>query len=600
MTSSGARSSHPASRDAVPSEEIIEISLASSSIVEVAPEAARALAPDATMPERIGRYRLLHELGRGAMARVHVAVTHGPAGFEHLAAIKTLLDCYTHLDEFNTMLLDEARLGAAIRHPNVVETLSVGIDPIAGPFLVMQYVEGVTLATLLKRAREQGRVMPTRVIVRILADMLEGLAAAHAVRGPDGEPMRIVHRDVSPQNVLVGVDGVAKVSDFGVAKAKARLTTTQAGQFKGKASYSSPEHVAGEQVDERADVFSAGVMLWEGLTAQRLFKGDMVTSMRRVLTEPIPWVSRIAPQHEAFDEIAARALERTRERRFQSADAMLEALMRVAEETGVVGTHREVAAFVSLTCGDGIESDRRVIAHHRTLARDAPKRDASSDAIDITIPTPPPASMAQDAHDARKRRASARLDTIKVRVAQRKQRSAARVVGLAAVTLAALTLAFVVARVVRPHVVATPIAATTLPVETEAETEAVAEAVTEAVTEAEAEAVIEPVIVTLPAAAAEPDAEAPPPPVQVRREPRRARPVAPAPPADDDAPIAPTPETEAAPELSTSATAVVLAARDAVRAMETDDESESEPDALTREPPDLDHQPIAAVQPPAP
>ncbi|UJR79916.1 serine/threonine-protein kinase [Sandaracinus amylolyticus] len=590
MTSSGARSSHPATRDAVPSEEIIEISLASSSIVEVPPEAARVPVPGG-VPERIGRYRLLHELGRGAMARVHVAVTHGPAGFEHLAAIKTLLDCYTHLDEFNTMLLDEARLGAAIRHPNVVETVSVGIDPIAGPFLVMQYVEGVTLATLIKRAREQGRAMPTRVIVRILADMLEGLAAAHAVRGPDGEPMRIVHRDVSPQNVLVGVDGIAKVSDFGVAKAKARLTTTQAGQFKGKASYSSPEHIAGEQVDERADVFSAGVMLWEGLTGQRLFKGDMVTSMRRVLTEPIPWISRIAPQHEAFDEIAARALERTRERRFQSADAMLEALMRVAEETGVVGTHREVSAFVALTCGDGIDSDRRVIAHQRTIARDAPKRDASSDALDITIPTPPPASMAQDAQEARKRRASARLDTIKVRIAQRKQRSAARWMGLAAVTLAALTLAFVVARVARPHIVATPIAETALPLETEAVAEPAPE------TPAEVETAIAPVIVTLPPAAAEPEVEAPPP-VQVRREPRRARPVAPPPPAEDEAPAAPLPETEVAPELSTSASAVVLAAR--AEASEEVEETRSESETVARDEPDLAHQPIAAVQPAPP
>jgi len=212
------------------------------------------------------RYRLHHELGRGAMASVHLGTLDGPHGFQRAVAIKRPHSFVYEDPALVRMLIDEARIASKISHPNVVATL----DVVAGEgdlMLVMDYVHGVTLAHLVEA--HKGPVDPP-VAVAVIVGVLHGLHAAHEARGSSGEPLGIVHRDVSPQNILVGADGVARLADFGVAKAAGRLHTTQEGRVKGKVAYMAPEQVRAEPLDRRADIWAAGVVAWEVLAGRRL------------------------------------------------------------------------------------------------------------------------------------------------------------------------------------------------------------------------------------------------------------------------------------------------------------------------------------------
>ena len=223
------------------------------------------------------------------MATVYLARLSGVGGFQRFVAIKRLHPHLAREPEFIEMFLDEARLAARIHHPNVVPILEVGASE-EGYYLVMEYVEGDTLARLLARSAQTGRAPARPVGLRVIIDMLAGLHAAHELKDDDGKPLGIVHRDVSPQNVLVGVDGSSRLTDFGVARATSKLSTTRTGQLKGKLAYMAPEQARGaKDIDRRADVFAAGVVLWEVLACRRLFKGDgEADTLNKVLNEPIP------------------------------------------------------------------------------------------------------------------------------------------------------------------------------------------------------------------------------------------------------------------------------------------------------------------------
>jgi serine/threonine-protein kinase len=225
-----------------------------------------------TLPRMLGRYALYERIASGGMASVHIGRLVGPVGFARTVAIKRMHPQFAEDPEFVSMFLDEARLAARIRHPNVVPTLDV-VATDGELFLVMDFVQGESLARLIRASTHRGELIPPAMAATIMAGVLHGLHAAHEAKNERGERLEIVHRDVSPHNVLVGVDGVSRVLDFGVAKAVGRLQTTREGQLKGKLAYMAPEQLRGS-VTRATDVYAASVVLWEALTCQRLFQGE--------------------------------------------------------------------------------------------------------------------------------------------------------------------------------------------------------------------------------------------------------------------------------------------------------------------------------------
>ncbi len=302
--------------------------------------------------QRLGNYELLLEIASGGTATVGIAIYRGAAGFERLVVIKRVHRQLTRDPDFTAMLTDEARLASSIRHPNVVPVIDVlRVDDEV--VLVMDYVDSVTLSQLGKDASKQQRWLPMPVVSRILIDTLVGLHEAHEATDIRRQPLGIVHRDVSPQNVLVGDDGVARVIDFGIAKARSRIARTRAGIIKGKCAYMAPEQVDGQTVDRRCDVFAAGIVLWESLTGARLFRGeDEFDEMRRVMTAPIPPPSSIAPGcGPDVDALLSHALARPVGERFQTALAFARAL----EHAIPPAPARAVAEQVEAICGTELD-----------------------------------------------------------------------------------------------------------------------------------------------------------------------------------------------------------------------------------------------------
>lgn len=296
------------------------------------------------------------------MATVYLGRLVGFGGFQRFVAIKRLHPHLAREAEFIDMFLDEARLAARIHHPNVVPIIEVGTSD-RGYYLVMEYIEGDTAARLFARsAQEKKRVSPG-VGIRIVLDALAGLHAAHELRADDNSALEIVHRDVSPQNILVGVDGIARLTDFGVAKAASRLSTTKSGQLKGKLAYMAPEQARGVKLDRRADLFAMGIVLWETLAFKRLFKGEgEADTLNRVLYEPIPSLCAVAPQVPAeLGEVVMKALEREPDARYATAQAFAEALEAVARKLNLLATPKDVAASVDEVIGTEIETQREQV-----------------------------------------------------------------------------------------------------------------------------------------------------------------------------------------------------------------------------------------------
>jgi eukaryotic-like serine/threonine-protein kinase len=306
----------------------------------------------ARAPQRvIGRYALYGEIAAGGMATVHVGRLVGPVGFSRTVAIKRLHPQFAKDPEFVSMFLDEARVAARIQHPNVVATLDV-VALEGELFLVMEYVEGETLARVLRTLKQQKRRMPPKIAAAIVVNLLNGLHAAHEAKSERGEPLGIVHRDVSPQNVLIGVDGVARVLDFGVAKATGRVQSTRDGQVKGKLGYMPPEQISGEKVDRRLDVYASAVVLWEALTSQRLFEGDNdAVVLNLVLAGGAKAPSTIVPGLPAgVDEIVAKGLARNPKDRFETAHDLAIAI----EDTIGIESPRKVGEFVQACAAEAI------------------------------------------------------------------------------------------------------------------------------------------------------------------------------------------------------------------------------------------------------
>ena len=291
----------------------------------------------------LGRYVLHDEIAAGGMASVHIGRMRGPGGFSRTVAIKRLLPHFARDPEFVGMFLDEARLAARVRHPNVVGTLDVGAQG-GELFLVMEYVHGLSLSALVKLSRKAQRPVPLGVAASVILDTLYGLEAAHEATTEMGQALEIVHRDVSPQNVLVGVDGTARVLDFGIAKAAMRMQETRDGHFKGKLAYMSPEQLGREPFDRRSDIYATSVVLWEMLTGERLFDFPSPAAIiHAIRTEDIEPPSRKRPDvPEALDAAVLRGLAKKPADRFLSALAMAGAVERAVPRA----TPREVAVWV--------------------------------------------------------------------------------------------------------------------------------------------------------------------------------------------------------------------------------------------------------------
>ncbi|MEP7121817.1 MAG: serine/threonine-protein kinase [Byssovorax sp.] len=340
----------------------IEIAIA----IEPAPEAARV--PAATpMPAAMSgarssksdarffarddqgrwldRYELITEIASGGMATVFLARLQGAGGFQRLVAIKRLHTELAAQPELVQMFLEEAKIAARIHHTHAVPILEIGSSA-RGYYLVMEYIEGVTLAQVAHRVAQSGLQVPRKISLRMILDALAGLHAAHELTDEMGRPLGVVHRDVSPQNILVGVDGAARITDFGVARMTSQASDTKVGTLKGKVAYMAPEQIRQEPIDRRADLFAMGVILWEVLAGRPLFRADTkFDTIVRALNAPVPRLrDTVYGISDALDELTTKALSRPPGERFQSAVEMVEAIEQGAK--GSIATSREVATFV--------------------------------------------------------------------------------------------------------------------------------------------------------------------------------------------------------------------------------------------------------------
>lgn len=345
------------------------------------------------------------------MATVHLGRLSGPIGFSRVVAIKRMHKKLARDPGFVAMFVDEATLASRVAHPNVVATLDIVVEE-GEIFLVMDYVRGQSLSALLATAVRAGAPVPVPIATSILSGVLAGLHAAHEARDKHGQPLGIVHRDVSPHNVLVGTDGVARIMDFGVAKAERRLHVEATGEIVGKPSYMAPEQILGQEVDRRTDVFAAGVVMWSMLAGRRLFRGEDHAILNEVLHGEIPPISSLRPDvSPALEAAIGHALLREPTKRPSSARAFaleIEAAAPIASATAV-------GAWVEALAGALVGERETLIAQIEDSATIVPRaallevsasiaraRAEARETVPDRGPAPPPAPAppAPDATDA--------------------------------------------------------------------------------------------------------------------------------------------------------------------------------------------------------
>lgn len=315
-----------------------------------------------------GKYRLRWLLGQGGMAELYIAQFIGIEGFEKVVALKRILPSMTADASFVQMFLDEARLASKLDHPNIVRISDLG--EVDGQFfMAMEYLPGEDLRETFDRLREQGQQFPIDMVLAVVHEAALALDFAHRLTDARGVPLGLVHRDVSPSNIIVTYHGAVKLVDFGIAKATTSSVVTNTGSFKGKLPYASPEQLRNQPLDRRADVFGLGIVLWELLAGRRLFStSNYASTIEAVTRAEIPLPSKLRPEvSPALDAVVLRALARDREERFQSALEVQQALEGQLESTGGLRTSRQIGSWLEATFGTARADAKRALAQGKYL-----------------------------------------------------------------------------------------------------------------------------------------------------------------------------------------------------------------------------------------
>ncbi len=311
-----------------------------------------------------GKYTLLRRLGHGGMAEVFLAKQSGDGGFEKLVVLKRILPHLSAGGEFAAMFLDEARVAADLRHPNIVNIVDVGKVPASGSgndtlFMVMEFLHGQDVRKLQRKVAAFGQMIPLGHACQIAVDAAAGLHYAHAKKDLSGKALQIVHRDVSPQNILVTFEGGTKIVDFGIAKAAGQSTHTSTGVLKGKYTYMSPEQAEGQAVDARTDQFALGIVLWELLTMRRLFKRDTEVLTLEAITEgPIPRPRRFREDCPAsVEDVVMTALARDRNKRFRDCEEMALTLEDALAKESIVHSQSRLSQYMRRLFADQLAEE---------------------------------------------------------------------------------------------------------------------------------------------------------------------------------------------------------------------------------------------------
>jgi eukaryotic-like serine/threonine-protein kinase len=373
----------------------------------------------------LGRYQLLASVARGGMGQVWLGRLQGARGFHKLVAVKTLLTTADESGRFERMLLEEARIASLIHHSNVVQTIELGEDD-GTLYLVMEWVDGEPLTHVVTKAKERGG-LPLEVAANLVSQMLRGLHAAHELCDTSGAPLGVVHRDVSPHNVLITYTGTAKLLDFGIAKAtKQSSVATVTGEVKGKFAYMAPEQVLGTVMDRRTDLFAAGIMLYTLTVGRHPFKHHNDAGVLHAITSesPAPKPSSFVPDYPpALEAVVMKALEKRIERRFATADEMrvaLEAAVSAASATGDAATGKYVRELLAENAAARREAVRRTLVRADTetssgsmvafvtgaqsvgsLGAVAVDRPSTGSGVSAPVPTIPAPAAYHERHDSK-------------------------------------------------------------------------------------------------------------------------------------------------------------------------------------------------------
>src|SRR3954470_2302695 len=324
-------------------------------------------------PVPFGKYYLLERINVGGMAEVFKAKTFGVEGFERLLAVKRILPNIAEDEEFITMFIDEAKIAVQLQHANIAQIFDLGkVDE--SFFIALEYVHGRDLRSIFDRMRNKGDSLPIAMASYVIMQVCEGLDYAHNKRDAQGRELHLVHRDISPQNVLIGYEGECKLIDFGIAKAAGKAGKTQAGILKGKFGYMSPEQVRGLPIDRRSDIFAVGIVLYELLTGERLFIGESdfstLEKVRNVEILPPSTYNRKIP--EELERIVLKALTKDVEDRYQNAIDLHDELQAFVYTAGEFYSRKDLAGWMKKTFTKEIEEETAKLESYRQLKPPGP------------------------------------------------------------------------------------------------------------------------------------------------------------------------------------------------------------------------------------